>query len=212
MSHNQYGIGGAPPPPMSPGYPPHPGPPAGRRGRRWPALVAAGAGAALVAAAAAALVTTTVRDSAMPPAQSPAQVTVTVQAPPPPSPAPLPASQADSQTCATRVEAYRYVSEASAAETIIPSEFDILDPEVRANPAWAAGVERAGALYAQAGDTLVVAAGTTPVLADAVATTSNALRALGTSYSTFHRASGNAHDIAKTSSVAMDAICARLAP
>lgn len=87
-----------------------------------------------------------------------------------------------------------------------------MDPAVRSNPAWTSGVQQAGSLYTQAGDVLKVAPGATPLLANAVANASNAFHALGTAYTTFSDVNGNAYDIAKAASNAMDAICKRLAP
>lgn len=73
-------------------------------------------------------------------------------------------------------------------------------------------MKKAGSLYTQAGDVLKVASGTTPALAAAVKTASDALHALGTAYSTFSDVNGNAYDIAKEASGAMDTMCQRLAP
>lgn len=216
MSDNTFGVGTVPPstPPQMPGYPPlPPGPPTGGgRRRRWPVLVAAAAVGAVVASGAAALITTQARDHTATAPGSPAPVTVTVPAPPPAAPAPLPTAQADRQTCRPRADASRLISEASEAQGVIPQGMTIMDPAVRSNPSWTAGVQKAGSLYAQAGDVLKVAPGTTPVLAEAVTTASNALHALGTAYSTFSDVNGNAHDIAKEASDAMDVICQRLAP
>jgi hypothetical protein len=104
------------------------------------------------------------------------------------------------------------ISEASAAQGVIPEGMTIADPAVQGNPAWKAGVQQAGSLYEQASRVLKVSPGTTPVLDEAITAASKALRALGTSYSTFDAANGNAYDIAKQSSDMMDVLCGRLAP
>lgn len=213
MSHNTFGVDTAfpPTPPQIPGYPPlPPGPPAGG-GRRWLALVVAAVAGAVVAAGAVTLAVTQSRDNAAPLA-SPAPSTITVAAPTPASPVPLPTDQADRQTCSPRADASRLISAASEAQGVIPQGMSILDPAVRSNPAWTAGVVRAGSLYTQAGDVLKVAPGTTPALAQAVATAASALHALGTAYTSFNAVSGNAHDIAKAASNAVDDMCQRLAP
>ena len=129
-----------------------------------------------------------------------------------PAPAALPTSQADRQTCETRAAASRLISEASVAQGVIPEGMTIVDPAVRSNPAWSAGVQKAGSLYTQAGDVLKVTPGATQVLAEAVSTASKALRALGTAYTNFDAANGNVYDIASQSSDAMDVVCGRLAP
>lgn len=213
MTYNHFGAGIVPPPapPQMPGYPPlPPGPPVGGGQRRWPILVAAAAVGAVVTVGAAAAITTQARDAATTAPKS--QVTVTVPAPTPTAPAPLPTAQADRQTCRARVEASRLISEASTAQGVIPRGMTILDPAVQSNPDWTAGIKKAGSFYTQAGDVLKVAPGTTPALAQAVTTASSALHALGTAYATFSDVSGNAHDIAKESSDAMDIMCQRLAP
>ena len=104
------------------------------------------------------------------------------------------------------------ISEASVAQGVIPEGMTIVDPVVRSNPAWSAGVQKAGRLYTQAGDVLKVTPGATPVLAEAITTASKALHALGTAYTNFDAANGNAYDIASQSSDAMDVLCGRLAP
>ncbi len=203
-----------PPPPVMPRYSPlPPRPPADDRRRRWLVRVAAGVVGAVVAAVVAAVITVQARDTTTVAAPvAPTPVTVTVPAPTPAPPAPLPTAQANRQTCATRAETSRLISAASTAQGVIPQGMTILDPAVRANPDWTAGVQKAGALYTQAGDTLQVAPGTTPVLADAVTSASKALHALGTAYTNFDAVSGNAHDMAKQASKAMDVLCDRLAP
>jgi hypothetical protein len=60
------------------------------------------------------------------------------------------------------------ISEASAAQGVIPEGMTIVDPAVRSNAAWSEGVQKAGSLYTQAGDVLKVTPGATPVLAEAV--------------------------------------------
>jgi hypothetical protein len=104
------------------------------------------------------------------------------------------------------------ISEASAAQGVIPEGMTIVDPAVRSNAAWSEGVQKAGSLYTQAGDVLKVTPGATPVLAEAVSIASKSLHALGTAYTNFDAANGNAHDIASESSDAMDVLCTRLAP
>lgn len=212
MTYNHFGAGTVPPvPPQISGYPPlPPGPPAGGQQRRWPILIAAAAVGGMVAVAAVTAITTQARLSAH--TAPPPPVTVMVPPPTPAAPTPLPTAQADRQTCRARVEVSRLISEASTAQGVIPRGMTILDPAVRSNPAWTAGVKKAGSFYTQAGDVLKAAPGTTPALAEAVATASSALHALGTAYATFSDVSGNAHDIAKESSDAMDIMCQRLAP
>jgi len=213
MTHNAFGVDTAfppPPPPQMPGYPPlPPGPPAGGS-RRWPVLVGAAIIGAVVSAVAAFAITTQARDTTV--QGLPAPTTGTVAAPTPAPPVPLSAEQADRQTCGPREEVSRLISAASEAQGVIPQGMTILDPAVRSNPAWTAGVLRAGSLYTQAGDVLKVAPGTTPALAQAVTTAASALHALGTAYTSFNAASGNAHDIAKAASNAVDDMCQRLAP
>jgi hypothetical protein len=215
MSHNTFGVGTVPPPPPPPmpGYPPQPPGPPGESGRRrWPALVAAGIIAGVIASTAAAVITVNARDTTAAAPTLPTPVTVTVAPPAPAAPAALPTSQADRQTCETRAAASRLISEASVAQGVIPEGMTIVDPAVRSNPAWSAGVQKAGSLYTQAGDVLKVTPGATQVLAEAVSTASKALRALGTAYTNFDAANGNVYDIASQSSDAMDVLCGRLAP
>lgn len=213
MTHNTFGVDTAyppPPPPQMPGYPPlPPGPPSGRS-RRWPVLLAAAVLGAVVSAGAAFAITTQAQDTTV--QGLPAPSTVTVPAPKPTSPTPLPTEQADRQTCGSTADASRLLSEASEAQGVIPQGMTIMDPAVRSNPAWTAGVQKAGSFYAQAGDVLKVTPGTTPLLASAVTNAANAFHALGTAYSTFSDVNGNAYDIAKAASKAMDTICQRLAP
>lgn len=228
MTNNTFGVDTAfpPNPPRPPqSYPPLP--PPGfppperqlvdrRRGsRRWRSFAIAGVLGAVVATGAALGVSLPFRSPADA-SQSVAgpTTTVTVPATPSTSPAPpsLPVSQADHQTCATRAEASRLISEASAAQGVIPEGMTISDPAVQGNPAWVAGVQKAGSLYEQASRVLRVAPGSTPVLSEAIATASNALHALGTSYSTFDAVNGNTYEIAKQSSDMMDVLCGRLAP
>ncbi len=212
MSHNTFGVGTVPPPPLPPGYSPQPPGRSPRSRRRWPVLIGAGIIGAVIASTAAAVITVNARDTTTAAPPLPTPVTVTVAPPTPAAPAPLPTSQADRQTCETRAAASRLISEASVAQGVIPEGVTIIDPAVRSNPAWTAGVQKAGSLYIQAGDVLKVTPGATPVLAEAVTTASKALHALGTAYTTFDGASGNAHDIAGQSSDAMDVLCGRLAP
>lgn len=212
MSHNTFGVGTVPPPPPQPGYSPQPPGPPPRSRRRWPVLIAAGIIGAAIASTAAAVITVNARETTTAAPTLPTPVTVTVAQPTPAAPAPLPTSQADRQTCDTRATASRLISEASVAQGVIPEGTTIVDPAVRSNPAWTAGVQKAGSLYTQAGDVLKVTPGATPVLAEAMTTASRALHALGTSYTNFDAASGNAYDIASQSSDAMDVLCGRLAP
>lgn len=211
MTHNTFHPGTVPPaPPTMPGYPPTPPGPTPRHNRRWPVLLGAAALGAVIAAGAAATITTHTRTAE--PVHASTPVTVTVPAPPPTPPAPLPTAQANRQTCGPRIEASRLISEASAAQGVIPEGMSITDPAVRSNDSWTTGVLTAGSLYTQAGEVLVVAPGTTPLIAEAVGTAAAALHALGTAYSSFHGVNGNAYEIAKEASDAMDVVCLRLAP
>jgi hypothetical protein len=216
MTRNHTAVSATPPPapPATPGYFPQlPGPPINNGRRRWTAPITAGVMSAVVTAAAAAVITLQVRDATT--AQAPeasAPVTITVPAPTPAPPAPLPTAQADRQTCRARDKTSQLISAASEAQGVIPKRMTILDPAVRSNPDWTAGVQKAGTLYTQAGNTLKVASGTTPILADAVISASKALRALGIAYTNFDAVNGNAHEIAKTASEAMDTFCMRFAP
>lgn len=220
MTRNTFDVDAAypPPPPMPPvsGWPPlPPGPPPGnsqRHRRGWPVIVTAGVVSALVASTIAAVVTLHVRDTGTSASTStaPSTVTTTVAAPEAPSPDPLPAAQADRQTCETRAAASRLIDEAAAAQGIIPQGMTISDPAVQADAAWRSGVEQAGRLYEQASTTLVVTPGATELLAEAVTTASKALHALGTAYTSFDPANGNAYRIAREASDAMDVLCGRI--
>lgn len=212
MSHNIYGA--PPPPPTSPlaplGYPPPP-PPRGPH-HRWPRIAAAAALGAVVGAVATISITLQVRDDGARVEATPT-ATVTVSPPAdPPALSPLPEAQANRETCGTRTQASRLISEASTAQGVIPQGMAIDDPAVQANPTWSAGVQRAAALYRDAGRTLKVTPGTTSVLAESVSTASRALLALGTTYEAFASVSGNTYDIASEASDTMDELCQRLAP
>ena len=97
---------------------------------------------------------------------------------------------------------------------MIPQGTTILDPAVRANPTWTAGVERAAGLYGQAADTLAagIAPGTTTILTQSAGAAAAALRALETGYKTFDQANGNTYHVVKESADTMDVLCERLAP
>lgn len=230
VSKNTFGVDTAfPPYPQQPpqGYPALPplGAPPGspppprqlverrRNPRRWPLIVVAGVVGAVVASVVAVGVSLHFRTTAAPqPASGAPTVTVSAPAPTSAPPSPLPVSEADHQTCATRAEASRLISEASTAQGVIPEGMTISDPAVQGNPDWKAGAQKAGSLYEQASRVLQVTPGTTPVLGEAITAASKALRALGTSYSTFDAANGNAYDIARQASDMMDVLCGRLAP
>lgn len=214
MTRNTFGVDTAypPPPPSVPGWPPPPGgqpPSGGSRRRLWPLLVTAGVVGALAASAVAAVVTLQVRDADAPAARSAPPTTVTVAPPAPPTPQSLPSAQANRESCETRSVASRLIDDAAAAQGVIAEGMTISDPAVQSNAAWKAGVQQAGRLYEQAGNSLRVTPGTTPVVADAITTASNALRALGTAYTTFDAVNGNTYTIAREASTAMDAICDR---
>lgn len=206
-----------PPPPTIPGPPalPYPFPPAppGPGGRVWTSVLAAGTAGAVVAATIAALITGSVRSTAAPAPKTPPAVTVTVA---PPSPAPLPVDQADRHTCNQGLLAsVVYVRAANREfEKALPNGVKVTDPEVRANPEWAAAVRRAAADWRLAADTLEsnIAPGTTPILAAAAETTVKASRARATAYATFDAAGGNAGDIATKTADEMVVLCKRLAP
>lgn len=191
--------------------PPPPRPPAERR--RWPVLVAAGVVGAVAATITAAVVTAKALDTTSASAPTAlAHVTVTAAPRTPISPARLPVEKADHRTCQKRAEASRLISLALTVQGVIPKGMTIVDPAVRSNPEWAAAVQRAGALYNQAGDSLQVAPGTTQILTNAVTAAAKALHALGTFYASFNKVSSDAQEIAKNASGTMDALCDRLAP
>lgn len=215
MTRNTFGVDTAypPPPPSVPGWPPPPPggqpPRRGSRRRLWPLLITAGVVGSLAASAVAAVVTLQVRDADAPVARPAPPTTVTVAAPAPPTPPSLPPAQANRETCETRSAASRLIDDAAAAQGVIPEGMTITDPAVQSNADWKAGVQHAGRLYEQAGNALRVTPGTTPVVADAITTAANALRALGTAYTTFDAVNGNTYTIAREASNAMDAICDR---
>lgn len=191
--------------------PPAPLPPAPAARRRWPVFVGGVAiGAAIAAAITAALMAGT-RDTAT---RTPVTITATATPPAPTTPAPLPAAEANRHTCNTWLSAGKMINDASTAQSVIPQGMTILDPAVRANPDWTAGVQKAGNLYGQAADTLAgdIAPGTSPMLAQTASTVVGALHALSTTTKAFDEASGNAYAVTKSAANAMDVLCERLAP
>ena len=90
----------------------------------------------------------------------------------------------------------------------------IVDRAVQDNPAWKAGVIKAGDLYGQAAETLAAGTpqGTTPMLEQTAAAASESLRALSTTTMGFDEASGNGYAVVKSVANAMDVLCERLAP
>lgn len=217
------------PHPHQPVYPQYPAPPGMRPDmafvpaprpprdtqRRWPALVGVAAASAAVAATVTALITSQVvrSDSVTGRSTAPA-VTVTATPAAPAPPAPLPAAQADRQTCDAWHTAGETMHAASHALSVLPRGMTIADQAVRDNPEWSAAVQKAAALYGQAGDTLSagVAPGTTQVLSQTAAATSAALHALSTADATLDAAGGNTYNMMHESSDAMDVFCGRLAP
>lgn len=204
-----------PAPPTYPAWPPPaPYPPAPRPRRRWVATVAAAVISAAVAATLASIITAhnTGRDN--PAAATTSTVTVTAQPPTPSTPAPVPAADADRTTCQAWVSAGTLIRAASSAQSVIPPGMTIVDPAVQDNPAWKAGVIKAGDLYGQAADTLAAGTpqGTTPMLEQTAAATVGALEALSTTTTGFDEASGNGYAVVKSVANAMDVLCERLAP
>lgn len=198
------------PPPAYPTWPPQqPYPPAPRKPRRrWPAVAAAAGAGAIVSG----LITTLITIEATPApttSAAPARPTVTETAGPPPAPAPLPVAQADAQTCHAWGTADKLVTAAAAAQGIIPAGTVITDAAVQNNPAWKAGVLRAGGLYGQAADTFEgqIAPGTTPMLAQVADTTVSSLRTLSAAYETFDPVSGNAVPVFQANQRALDWLC-----
>ena len=135
-------------PPRPPTWP-SPHQPGRARLWSWPALIAAGAGGAAVAATIATVITAQVAGSHPARTASPAApaATVTVTPTPPPGPAPLPAAQADQRTCQAWHATNDLIVAGAVAQSVIPQGMTITDPAVRANPSWAAGVQKAADLY-----------------------------------------------------------------
>ncbi|GAT06213.1 uncharacterized protein RMCFA_6324 [Mycolicibacterium fortuitum subsp. acetamidolyticum] len=203
------------PPPTYPAWPPQaPYPPAPRPRRRWAATATAAVISAAVAATLASIITAnnTGRDSAATATAS--TVTVTAQPPTPNSPTPVPAATADRTTCQAWVSAGTLIRGASEAQSVIPPGMTIVDPAVQDNPAWKAGVIKAGDLYGQAADTLAAGTpnGTTPMLDQTAAAAVGALQALSTTTKGFDEASGNGYAVVKSVANALDVLCERLAP
>lgn len=141
-------------------------------------------------------------------------VTVTQTPAAAPTQNPLALPDADRQTCRAWSAAGKSIQAATAAQAVIPERMTILDPAVRANPEWKAGVLKAAELYEQAADTLGqgIAPGTTSILEQAADAAVPALRLTATGYKTFDEANGNAYHVMKESADTMDALCNRLAP
>ena len=202
-------------PPAYPNWPPPPYPPqqptTAAAPRRWPAFVGGVAIGAVIAAAITAAIATQTTGSTTT-AATPVTITATPPAPTPP--APLPAAEANRHTCDAWLASGNLISDASTAQSVIPQGMTILDPAVRANPDWTAGVQKAARLYGQAADTLDgdIAPGTSPVLTQTANTVVDALRALSTTTSAFDDASGNAYGVTKSAANAMDVLCERMAP
>lgn len=193
---------------------PHPPPHVAGRRRRWPVVAAIVVGA-VTGVVAAVVIVMQMRPgpAAVPPAAHPA--TVTVPAPTPAKPAPLPTEQANRQTCDQGLTpAERFIDEAQAALDTLPNGVKINQPEVLANPAWNAAVQRAAAAYQRASDTLkaAIAPGTTPMLAEAAATGVKALHLLATSNSTGDPMTGNAVAMANETARMLGTLCERYAP
>lgn len=203
------------PPPTYPTWPPPSPYPAAppRPQHRWAVTAAVAVVSAAVAATLAGIITAnTDRDGETAPAAS--TVTVTAQPPTPSSPAPMPAADADRTTCQSWVSAGTLIRGASSAQSVIPPGMTIVDPAVQGNPAWKAGVIKAGDLYGQAAETLAAGTpqGTTPMLEQTAAAARESLRALSTTTTSFDEASGNGYAVLKSVANAMDVLCERLAP
>ncbi|WP_204810526.1 hypothetical protein [Mycobacterium riyadhense] len=200
----------APPPAAYPTWPPPPYPPQPTARRRWPAFAAGAAAGTIVAATIASIITANVTGSGH--TSTPAAPVTITETPPPPSP--LPAADANRRTCQAWLSAGDRIHDATGALSVIPEGTTILDPAVRANPAWTAAVKRAADLYGQAGDTLAagITAGTTVILDQAATTAAGALRTLSSGYGDFDAAAGNTYHVMRESADTMDALCNRLAP
>lgn len=204
-------------PPVYPTYPPgppqlYPGIPP--RQRRWPLVAGVGAAGLTIGAVVASLITFGVTDKTNGSTATAAPVTITMTPSAAPTPSPLPTAQADRQTCTAWKSSGDLINAASMAQSIIPQGMTIIDPAVRTNPDWTAGVLKAGALYGQAADALSnhLAPGSTPALAETANTASAALRTLAITYKAFDPASGNAYAVTRTTANALDVLCERLAP
>lgn len=201
------------PPSTYPWPPPAPYPAPPRPRHRWAATAAVAVVSAAVAATLASIITAnTGRDGEAAPAAS--TVTVAAQPPTPRTPAPMPAADADRTTCQSWVSAGTLIRGASAAQSVIPPGMTIVDRAVQDNPAWKAGVIKAGDLYGQAAETLAAGTpqGTTPMLEQTAAAARESLRALSTTTKGFDEASGNGYAVVKSVANAMDVLCERLAP
>lgn len=182
--------------------PPPPMPPQGPR-RRWPLIAAAAAVGALLAG----VITTAITLHATTPAPAPAAQTTTVTAAPPAPPAPLPAAVADAKTCKAWQATNDIVTQAAQAQSVIPKGITIIDPAVQAHPDWAGAVIHSADLLDQAANTLVIAPGTSTVLADIATTTVSSLRTLATADRTFDEASGNALATFQKNQDAITVVC-----
>ncbi len=201
----------APPPPVYPTGPPSPYPPAPpQRRRRWPAIAASAGIGAVVASVITTLVTVDATPGPTSTTGAPgAAQTVTVTAAPAKPPAPLPTAEADKQTCHAWGTTDTLVTAAAVAQSVISQGMTITDPAVQTNPAWKAGVLRAGELYGQAADTFAaqIAPGTSSMLAQIADTTVSSLRTLSEAYKTFDPANGNAVTAFQADQQAIDWLC-----
>lgn len=188
--------------PAPPGYSPRP--PARRAARRWPVFIAGAAIGAVVAAVAATIVTSHIASTQ----------TQTAAPSNPSSPPPLPEPAANRQTCNAWLLAGDRIRAAGRAQAAIPKDTSILDPAVRAKPAWKDAVKKAAEEYRQGSD--ILAKGITPgaatILTDAAHAAVGALNTVSTAYATFDAASGNAYQALKEESDTVDVLCERLAP
>jgi hypothetical protein len=181
------------------------------RRRRWPVLVTAVAVGAIVAGAISTLVTLQVTNSG--PVAPPVARTVTVTVTAAPSstqvPAGVSAAAADDRTCAGWHGVGPLLTAAADALGAIPRGMTIADPAVQTNPAWAAGVAKAGELYGQAAQTIAaqIAPGTSPMLGQIADTIVSALRTLSIAYKTYDPAGGNSMREYRATKDAMDVYC-----
>ena len=138
--------------------------------RRWPVLFAAGIIGAVIASTAAAVITVQARDTTAAAPVLPTPVTVTVAAPTPAAPAPCqPRRRTAKRARQGWLLACNFRSLRSRRESL-PEGMTVVDPAVRSNPEWAAGVQKAGShlLRRQGTRSKVTCPGATPVLAEAV--------------------------------------------
>lgn len=198
-------------PPVYPQVQEYPSMPPTRPGRnRWVPVAAAFGVGAVIAATVTALIFSA--QSSSPVAAPAATVTVTPSTPAPPPP--LPEAQANRATCGGWLDAGKLIDSAIDAGAVVPKPYNVLSPEVRANPDWSAAVQKAAGLYGQASTALgtKIADGATPVLYQTAKAETAALQALSIAFKTFDPANGNSYTTAKEGNDAMTVLCERLAP